>query len=78
MSIQVLMPKLGFSMDEGVLAEWLVSDGTTVKQGQPLYTLESDKALEEIEASATGQLKIIATPGKYSVGTLLAEIIDIA
>ena len=75
MSTQVLMPKIGFSMDEGKLTEWLLNDGAEVKEGQPLYSLESEKSVQEIEAPATGKLKIIATPGEtYKVGAVLAEI----
>ena len=76
MSTQVLLPKLGFSMNEGTLSEWLVADGATVEEGQVLYALESDKSVQEIEAPASGTLKIVAQAGEtYEVGSLLAEII---
>jgi pyruvate/2-oxoglutarate dehydrogenase complex dihydrolipoamide acyltransferase (E2) component len=72
----VLLPKLNFSMNDAVLAEWLVADGATVTEGQPLYALENDKATEEVESPATGVLRIIAAKGNtYEVGVLLAEII---
>lgn len=75
MSVEVLLPKLGFSMNEGVLVEWLVPDGATVEEGQPLYALESEKSVQEIEAPGGGTLKIVAQPGQtYEVGTLLATI----
>jgi pyruvate/2-oxoglutarate dehydrogenase complex dihydrolipoamide acyltransferase (E2) component len=75
MTTQVLMPKIGFSMEEGTLAEWLLSDGADVKEGQALYSLESEKSIQEIEAPASGKLKILATPGTtYKVGDVLAEI----
>ena len=75
MSVEVLLPKLGFAMNEGTLAEWLVQDGTQITEGQPLFLLEADKSANEIESPATGTLKIIAAPGEvYSVGTLLATI----
>ena len=75
MTTQVLMPKIGFSMEEGTLAEWLLGDGAEVKEGQALYSLESEKSIQEIEAPASGKLKIIATPGTtYKVGDVLAEI----
>jgi pyruvate/2-oxoglutarate dehydrogenase complex dihydrolipoamide acyltransferase (E2) component len=74
-SVEVLLPKLGFSMNEGVLVEWLVPDGATVKEGQPLYSLESEKSVQEIEAPGAGVLKIVAEPGQtYEVGTLLGTI----
>lgn len=76
MSTQVLLPKIGFSMNEGTLSEWLVADGEAVTEGQVLYALESDKSIQEIEAPASGTLKIIATAGEvYQVGDVLAEII---
>ncbi|MDB5985889.1 MAG: dihydrolipoamide acyltransferase [Nevskia sp.] len=75
MTTQVLLPKLGFSMNEGTVAEWLAEDGATVAQGQPLYSLESEKSVQEIEAPASGKLKIIAAAGEiYEVGTVLGEI----
>lgn len=75
MSTEILLPKLGFSMDKGVLSEWLVADGAPVTEGQPLYSLESDKSVEEIPAPASGTLKILMAPGsEYDVGTVLGEI----
>ncbi len=75
MSTPILLPKLGFSMNDGTLAEWLVEDGASVVQGQLLYLLESDKSVQEIEAPASGKLKIIKAAGiAYAVGTLLGEI----
>ncbi len=78
MSTEVLLPKIGFSMNEGVLTRWLVDDGAAVTQGQPLYELESDKSLQEVEAPASGRLKVIvaATGETYPVGTVLGEIVD--
>jgi pyruvate/2-oxoglutarate dehydrogenase complex dihydrolipoamide acyltransferase (E2) component len=75
MSTEILLPKMGFSMDKGVLSEWLVADGTAVKEGEPLYSLESDKSVQEIPAPASGVLKILVAPGQeYTVGTVLGEI----
>lgn len=75
MSTEVILPKLGFSMNEGTIAEWLIADGGEVKQGQPLYSLESEKSVQEIEAPASGTLKIIKAAGEvYDVGTVIGEI----
>jgi pyruvate/2-oxoglutarate dehydrogenase complex dihydrolipoamide acyltransferase (E2) component len=75
MATHILLPKLGFSMNEGVLAEWLVADGTQAVEGQPLFALESDKSTNEVDSPATGTLKIIAQPGEtYEVGTVLGII----
>jgi pyruvate/2-oxoglutarate dehydrogenase complex dihydrolipoamide acyltransferase (E2) component len=75
MAIEVLLPKIGFSMNEGVLSEWLVADGTQVAEGQPLFSVESDKSVNEIESPAAGTLKILKEVGEtYAVGTVLAVI----
>lgn len=77
MATEVLLPKMGFTMNEGQLSEWLVADGAMVTEGQPLYALESDKSAQEVEAPASGRLRIIAEIGvTYEVGTVLAEIGD--
>ena len=75
MAVEVLLPKLGFSMNEGVLAEWLVADGGQAVEGAPLYALESEKSTPEVESPASGTLKIVAQVGEtYEVGTVLAVI----
>ena len=75
MATQVLLPKIGFSMNEGVLTEWLVKDGDQVEAGQALFSLESDKSTNEVESPAGGKIRIIAEVGEtYEVGAVLAEI----
>jgi pyruvate/2-oxoglutarate dehydrogenase complex dihydrolipoamide acyltransferase (E2) component len=76
MSIQVLLPKIGFSMTEGTLAEWLVADGDSVVEGQPIYALETEKATEEVESPGAGTIKILGIPGTlYKVGDVMGEIL---
>ena len=75
MATEVILPRLGFSMNEGEIAEWLVADGELVEQGAPLYVVESDKSSTEVESPATGRLKILKPIGEtFDVGTVLAEI----
>ena len=75
MATDILLPKLGFSMNEGTLTQWLVADGGQAVEGQPLYALESDKSVQEVDAPASGTLRIIAETGEtYEVGTLLGRI----
>jgi pyruvate/2-oxoglutarate dehydrogenase complex dihydrolipoamide acyltransferase (E2) component len=75
MSIEVVMPQLGFAMEEGRLVEWLVPQGGAVTQGQPLFSLETDKAVQEIEAPASGSLTILKqADGTYPVGTVLGLV----
>lgn len=76
MAFQVTIPKIGFSMNEGILGEWLIEDGSQVTEGDPLYSLESDKSTNEVESPATGTLKIIGEVGEtYEVGAVIAEIV---
>lgn len=73
---ELTMPKLGMSMTEGELTEWLVADGAQVTEGQPIYSVESDKSTQEIEAPASGTLRQVAAAGEtYEVGTKLGEIV---
>ena len=75
MAFDILLPKLGFSMNEGTLAEWLVANGGEVKEGEPLFLLESDKSTNEVEAPPSGTLGILAEVGQtYEVGTVLGRI----
>lgn len=68
-------PKLGMSMTEATLVEWLVEDGATVAEGQDLYAVETDKSVQEIQSPVAGTLKIIAEPGEvYEVGHLIATV----
>lgn len=75
MSTEVRIPSIGFSTQEATLTEWLVDDGAAVEKGQPLYTLELDKSVQEVEAPASGTLKVLKTVGEaYAIGELIAEI----
>lgn len=75
MATEVLLPKIGFAMTEGQITEWLVEDGQPVNEGQPLFTLEADKSANEVEAPATGTLRIIQPAGSiYEVGTVIGMI----
>lgn len=75
MATDIILPKLGFSMNEGTLSEWSVEDGATVEAGQVIFLLESDKSTTEIEAAASGTLRILKPAGTdYEVGTVLGII----
>lgn len=58
MPIEITIPRLGWSMDEGNFVGWLKKDGEPVKSGEPLFTLESEKAAQDIEATDGGVLRI--------------------
>jgi pyruvate/2-oxoglutarate dehydrogenase complex dihydrolipoamide acyltransferase (E2) component len=50
------LPKLGMNQEEGEIVSWLVSEGETVSEGQPIVEIETDKTTVELEATASGVL----------------------
>jgi pyruvate/2-oxoglutarate dehydrogenase complex dihydrolipoamide acyltransferase (E2) component len=75
MSTEIMLPKLGFTMTEGTITEWLATDGQAVQEGQPLYALEAEKTTQEIEAPASGTLKILVAAGEeVEVGVVIGTI----
>ena len=60
MPTAITLPRLGWSMEEGVFIEWLKRDGESVKSGDALFTIESDKAAQEVEAINAGTLHVPA------------------
>jgi pyruvate dehydrogenase E2 component (dihydrolipoamide acetyltransferase) len=80
MAFEITIPRLGWSMEVGTLAEWRKKDGDRVKAGEILFTVEGDKALQEVEALESGILRIppdSPPPGQeLPVGTLLAYILQ--
>ncbi|HVB96302.1 MAG TPA: dihydrolipoamide acetyltransferase family protein [Chloroflexota bacterium] len=76
MAVEVKLPKLAASMDDGVISKWLKAVGESVKKGEPLFEVESDKVTTEVEAPVDGILQRIVVPEgeKIDVGTVLAVI----
>ena len=58
MAIEITLPRLGWSMEEGIFQSWLKKEGEEVRSGEPLFILESDKAAQEVEATDSGILHI--------------------
>ena len=80
MAIEITVPRLGWSMDEGVFGEWLKKDGEFVAAGEPVFLLESEKALQEVETVDSGILSIVEnspTAGDtIKVGTVIAWLLE--
>ena len=69
------MPKMGDAMEEGTLLEWKKQDGETVKLGDVIAEIETDKSNVEIEAEDAGVLHVKAEAGAVlPVGTVIAVI----
>src|SRR5262245_14147757 len=58
MIIEITVPRLGWTMEEGTFVGWLKKDGESVRAGETLFTLDGDKALQEIEATESGTLRV--------------------
>jgi pyruvate dehydrogenase E2 component (dihydrolipoamide acetyltransferase) len=57
----IVMPKLGLTMTEGLVASWRVGPGDRVKSGDVLFVVETEKVATDIEAQADGQIESIVT-----------------
>lgn len=65
MITKIIMPKLGETMEEGEIIQWLKKEGDKVKEGEPLLEVATDKAIIEVEALTSGFLrKIIISEGE--------------
>ena len=65
MATEIVMPKLGLTMESGTVSAWLVEEGKAVKKGQALLEIETDKVTMEVEAQVDGVLrKILVEVGK--------------
>jgi pyruvate dehydrogenase E2 component (dihydrolipoamide acetyltransferase) len=58
MAVEIKVPRLGWSMEEGTFVEWLKRDGEFIEAGQPLFSIEGDKAVQDVEAIGSGILRI--------------------
>ena len=70
MITEVILPKLGQTMDEGAIVEWLKSEGDAVQRGDVLFSVESDKAVLEVESTTRGFLRQILVPSGQVVPVL--------
>ena len=77
MPIEVPMPKLGLTMEEGTVVEWLMAPGDVVEKGQPLFVLETDKLTIEVEAPESGILDeiLVAAGATVPTGTLVGLLL---
>lgn len=76
MAIEVIMPKLGMSMEEGSIVKWFKQEGESIATEEPLLEIESDKVNMEVTATASGKVaKILCAEGDtVPVGTPIALI----
>ena len=80
MATPVTIPSLGDDVPAAVLIRFLVEEGSSVRRGDALYELDTDKVTQEVEAEADGVLlRVVGTAGvEYPVGATIAWIGDAA
>jgi len=79
MAVEIVMPRLGWTMETGIIAEWLKHDGESVQAGDALFTVETDKVAQEVEAMDSGILRLPPDSAPIgavvAVGTVLAYLV---
>ncbi len=74
MAVELFIPKLGQTVEEVTLVNWLVEDGAKVSHGQEVMEVETDKAVFPVEANGKGYIHI----GPYKVGQVLPVLTVVA
>lgn len=62
MAVEVTMPKFGLTMTEGTIQKWFKNEGDAIKAGEPLFEVETEKVLYEVEVKATGTVAKLLYP----------------
>jgi pyruvate dehydrogenase E2 component (dihydrolipoamide acetyltransferase) len=79
MATEIIVPRLGWDMEEGAFGGWLKQDGDTIAPGDVLFTLESEKATEDIESLDGGILRIPPdgpkTGARVEVGMVIGYLV---
>ena len=75
MAIEIVVPRLGWSMDEGTFVEWLKADGESVQAGDMLFVLEGEKAAQEVESFDSGILHIPAKAPQPGETVLVSQVL---
>ena len=71
----LVLGHLSLGMEEGRVVRWLAGDGDSVRAGDVVCEVETDKAVADVESPAAGRLRIVAAEGEtVPVGGALAEI----
>jgi pyruvate dehydrogenase E2 component (dihydrolipoamide acetyltransferase) len=79
MAVEIRMPALSPTMEEGTLAKWLVAEGDEVRSGDVIAEIETDKATMEVEAVEEGviaSILIAAGSENVAVGTVIARLAE--
>jgi pyruvate/2-oxoglutarate dehydrogenase complex dihydrolipoamide acyltransferase (E2) component len=73
--MNVIIPKLGLTMESAELTKWLVEDGASIVVDQPIAEIATDKVEHEIGSPGSGRLRQLAEAGQeLPVGAIIGEI----
>jgi pyruvate dehydrogenase E2 component (dihydrolipoamide acetyltransferase) len=76
MSTEFIMPKLGLTMEEGTILEWLVEDGAEITQGMAVLRIETDKVESDVESPGAGRFHRVGNQGDtYPCGALIGYLL---
>lgn len=67
MAAEAYMPKFGLTMTEGTIQKWFKAEGDTIKAGEPLFEVETEKVLYEVESPASGTVAKLLYPLEATV-----------
>jgi pyruvate dehydrogenase E2 component (dihydrolipoamide acetyltransferase) len=78
MAYEVVIPRLGLTMEEGSVVDWYKKDGEAVQVGEPMFSVETDKAVMDVEAPYSGLVyRLPDLPeGMQPIGTLVGYILQ--
>src|SRR5215213_5585433 len=77
MAQEVLLPKLGLTMEEGTIVEWVAKPGQVVQNGDVLLVISTDKVDTEVEAEGSGRFQPVADEGAtLPPGALIAWLLQ--
>jgi pyruvate/2-oxoglutarate dehydrogenase complex dihydrolipoamide acyltransferase (E2) component len=74
--MDIVLPKWGMTMQDGVIAEWLVNVGDTVVEGQPIAVIETEKVETELESPGAGTISelLVDAGDTADVGSVIARM----
>ncbi|MBM3676932.1 MAG: hypothetical protein FJW96_03475 [Actinobacteria bacterium] len=74
--VEIRLPKLAMTMQEGTIEEWLVAEGDTVEEGQDMCVVSTDKVDNTMPVPVSGTVTRLAVPAgeTVDVGTLIAVV----
>ena len=78
MAVEAFMPKFGLTMTEGTIQKWFKAEGDAIKAGEPLFEVETEKVLYEVESPGTGTVAKLLYPleATVAVGLPVAVIAE--